>query len=270
MFESIVPKKENILSYIRYRYFDGSKETKEYATSVSSKIRSNVDSDYYGRCLTFSPTQNMIKSGIRQVKLKIRKTSWIFFHTNGMIKTKTYTDSELTQIFASISNEIYLDLDFTVYDMFDFGGQPCETEPKFNHDACTEAKLNKKSLEKFGCTTPFGSTKDKICQDNENSSKVMDLYIQTMKKNHDNCYNPCLFTSTKATITRVKGGKGEVIIKFKENIKVIDAYYLYSALSMIAEVGGYVGLFLGISVNQVTALFNVVLDKFDQICNRRN
>ena len=59
-------------------------------------------------------------------------------------------------------------------------------------------------------------------------------------------------------------------IKFKENIKVIEAYHLYSALSMIAEVGGYVGLFLGISVNQVSALFNVLLDKFNLICNRRN
>ena len=271
MFESIVRKKEDILTYIRYRYFDGSNETKEYTTTSSalSKIRSHVDSDLYGRCLTFSPTENMIKSGIRQVELKIKKTSWIFFHTNGMIETKTHTDSEITQIFASSYNKTYLDFDFTVYDMFDFGGQPCETKPKFNHDTCTESKLERKSLEMFGCTTPFGSSKDNICQDYENGSKVMDLYRETMKKNFDTCYNPCLFTSTKATITRVRDGNGYVYIKFKENIKVIEAYHLYSALSMIAEVGGYVGLFLGISVNQVSGLVNVVLDRFDWVCNRK-
>ena len=60
-----------------------------------------------------------------------------------------------------------------------------------------------------------------------------------------------------------------VTIKFKEHIKVVEAYHLYSLLSMIAEVGGYVGLFLGISVNQISALVNVVVDRFDWIYNRK-
>ena len=97
----------------------------------------------------------------------------------------------ITQILAIPSEGINLDLDFTVYDMLDFGGQPCETEPGFNQDACTETKLEKKSLEKFGCTTPFGTNKDRICQDYENGSKVMDMYRETMEENIDNCYSPC-------------------------------------------------------------------------------
>ena len=270
MFKSIVPKHEDILSDISYHFFDGSNETKEHVTSASSNIRSHFDHSNYGRCLTFSPTENMIKSGIRQVILNLRKTSYIFFHTNGLIDTKMKKKGETTQVFASLSNKTNLDLDFIVYDMFDYSGQPCETEPKFNTDACTKNKLEKKSLEKFGCTTPFGPTKDKICQDYENGSKVIDLYRKTMKENVDNCNNPCLFTSTKATVTRRKeDGKGKVVIRFKENIKVIEAYYLYSTLSLIAEVGGYVGLFLGVSVNQVSALVDVVIDKFDHICYRR-
>jgi len=47
----------------------------------------------------------------------------------------------------------------------------------------------------------------------------------------------------------------------KENINVIESYHLYSTLSLIAEIGGYVGLFLGVSINQVSVLINVVIDK---------
>ena len=54
-----------------------------------------------------------------------------------------------------------------------------------------------------------------------------------------------------------------MIINFKEYIKVTEAFYLYSTLTLIAEVGGYVGLFLGVSVNQVSGLFNTMLDVLD-------
>ena len=39
---------------------------------------------------------------------------------------------------------------------------------------------------------------------------------------------------------------------FPESIRVQRAYYAYSGVSLIAEIGGYVGLFLGWSVYQIT------------------
>ena len=88
LFESIVTKPEDLIYDIQYSYFDGSETTHEYATSVSSKIRSHVDTDYYGRCFTFKPTEKMIKSGINRIYLRLRKSSFVFFHTNGMFDTK--------------------------------------------------------------------------------------------------------------------------------------------------------------------------------------
>ena len=97
----------------------------------------------------------------------------------------------------------------------------------------------------------------------------MDMYRDTMVKHVDNCHSPCSFVSSKATKTYDYKGDKTLIISFKENIQVIEAYYLYSSLSMIAEVGGYVGLFLGISVNQVSGLVIAILDRFDWVCNRK-
>ena len=158
--------------------------------------------------------------------------------------------------------------------MLNSTGHPCISETGFDKDACTESKLGKKSIDKFGCTSPFGPNKDKICTDYENGKKVMKLYTKTMSKNVDNCYSPCLFASTKATkmheYSLARGNeKGKVRIYVTENIEVKEAYKLYSILSMIAEVGGYVGLFLGVSVNQASQLITVLFDKHGWICNRK-
>ena len=109
----------------------------------------------------------------------------------------------------------------------------------------------------------------------------MELYHETFAKSKlNNCYSSCSFVLTKQTITKdilQKMAKvdgqfrkiGRLMISFKQIIKVTDAYYLYSGLSLIAEIGGYVGLFLGVSVNQVSSLMNTLLDKIDWICNQK-
>ena len=57
LFELIVPKPEDLVSSIKYNYFDGSETKIKYANF--SKIMSYVDSNYYryGRCFSFSPTE---------------------------------------------------------------------------------------------------------------------------------------------------------------------------------------------------------------------
>ena len=50
-----------------------------------------------------------------------------------------------------------------------------------------------------------------------------------------------------------------VVINFQENVEVVSSYYLYSGLSLIAEVGGYVGLFLGVSINQIANFIEWIL-----------
>jgi len=44
--------------------------------------------------------------------------------------------------------------------------------------------------------------------------------------------------------------------------KVTTEYFLYSPLSMIAEIGGYVGLLIGISLFNLTDFLNFVINYF--------
>ena len=52
-------------------------------------------------------------------------------------------------------------------------------------------------------------------------------------------------------------------INLKSNIRVTQAHYLYSGLSMVAEIGGYVGLFLGVSFNKLAILTNTLITRLD-------
>ena len=48
-------------------------------------------------------------------------------------------------------------------------------------------------------------------------------------------------------------------------IKVTEAYYSYTELELIAEFGGYVGLFLGISVFDINQIFSKTFDSAGEI-----
>ncbi len=53
---------------------------------------------------------------------------------------------------------------------------------------------------------------------------------------------------------RENGGL-DVRLRFDELIRVTKAHFSYTKLELVAELGGYVGLFLGISVLHLTSAF---------------
>ena len=133
-----------------------------------------------------------------------------------------------------------------------------------------------------GCTTPYGPNKTNICMNEGDRNKSLAMYRETYESVDHKwiCHHPCNFISTSATVNSGKiggfiNGKRSTIasIQFRENIKVIEAYYLYSCLSMIAEIGGYVGMFLGISIIQITFVLDKLLSWMDDLLKhlkRRN
>ena len=52
----------------------------------------------------------------------------------------------------------------------------------------------------------------------------------------------------------------KAIFYFRRDIKKTSEYILYSALSMLAEIGGYVGLLLGVSVFKIADINNICID----------
>ena len=141
---------------------------------------------------------------------------------------------------------------------------------------CVDKILQRESLEKVGCTTPFGTDKSQICANVSNARKALKIYdegINMWKWNGSDlltteCKIPCsIITFTHEDIQSKDVNSKQTIVKinFEELIKVTTDYQTYTALSLIAEIGGYVGLFLGVSVNQVIDLVDVLVIKIQQL-----
>ena len=57
-------------------------------------------------------------------------------------------------------------------------------------------------------------------------------------------------------------GKSEMRLILKDDVLLSEEHFLYSPLSLIAEVGGYVGLFLGVSVKQFSTMMELLFNRF--------
>ena len=147
-------------------------------------------------------------------------------------------------------------------------------------DFCVDKAIEKESIDKVGCTTPYGPDKSQICNIKSDALVALGIYHYKGAHNWDDtnstieCLNPCsIFTfSTKEfqNTTRFLAQNADsalIFISFEKFIKVTTEYYIYTEINLIGEVGGYVGLFLGISINQVIYLMDFTASKIKLIKN---
>ena len=91
----------------------------------------------------------------------------------------------------------------------------------------------------------------------------MKRFIQIKKSTRftrKDCLYPCKFTkiffSDKKTMDlKKRSGLSSVSFSFNKFISLSKARYAYGELELLAEFGGYVGLFLGISVFSLSEAF---------------
>ena len=147
--------------------------------------------------------------------------------------------------------------------MLDYGGHKCHTQQGivYSWDNCTLESFDKNATDQYGCTVPFGLGKENICKDSKKGKVVLKNFtdfIHATKQHRTSCLAPCGFVKTKAIVTRDIMFDEDILqndtilqIYFDEYIKTTEEYPTYTFLSIVAQVGGYVGLFLGWSFNQV-------------------
>ena len=74
-------------------------------------------------------------------------------------------------------------IEHSLYKMLDFQGVPCNNEKSYRLDKCILKGLEEESLKTIGCVTPFGFTTDRICQNEQNSKKALQLYHEYRNDN---------------------------------------------------------------------------------------
>ena len=289
LFESIIYKPNDTLKYVIMVY-EGDSLWNQHRDSIRYNLKKfefeTYDNAYYGRCTVFTPSEERVKQGIKGIDLILEKTAKIFIHTQGMFlsypeKTMKYLGEtirlELPETNLELARTYTWDVKHEVHELVEFNGNDCIIEKQYSKDLCTDKIIQRESLEKVGCTTPFGIDKNKICVNESDANKALKIYDEGMNMWRWNgsdlltteCLNPCsvLTFSTKDIKSEKTSAphRALVHINFEEQIKVTTDYHTYTALSLIAEIGGYVGLFLGISVNQVIDLLGFLVVKIRRL-----
>ena len=124
---------------------------------------------------------------------------------------------------------------------------------------CCTILYFQKSMEKVGCTSPFGFNLNKICTDQILGKEATKMYEDFFRqnKNTKECLYPCSFLNIILTPQELRHNNiNRTSFFFEEYIKVSTSYFAYTELELLAELGGYVGLFMGLSVFDLRHAFN--------------
>ena len=129
-------------------------------------------------------------------------------------------------------------------------------------------------MSEFNCTSPWGTNKDHICTNETVGFSALRMYLdyflhQNVTKAKTLCPKSCNLMELRSgnqqggIQERINGKRsGSISFKLNQIITVSTDQYTYIWLNFIAEVGGYVGLFLGYSVYHITdALDRILPDK---------
>ena len=126
-------------------------------------------------------------------------------------------------------------------------------------------------MKQIGCTSPFSLHLDDICTNQEKGFKALELSRNISKSwsSIKKCSYSCTYMKNRV-VTKSYHQKREWQnfsagrMEFDQFVKVTNTYIAYTELELIAEFGGYVGLFLGLSVFHLSQAFQKGLRFFIQ------
>ena len=265
LLESIVMKVEDVIENVKFKYWNTEKDS---GWNKSYKDWHFFDTQDYGRCFTMQPSEEHAQHGIKVIELKYITYSNIFIHDAGrMYFTGAKQKTKLHKIYD-------LSFNWEFYDLIDYGGDVCNHDKEYSQYFCTNLAVQEELLRRFGCTSPFGPNKSKICTNEDEGNMIMETIPKLYgTRFYGGCYNPCSYSEITPAEEIGTYTESELILvnlQFKDIIKVTKSYFIYSTLSMIAEIGGYVGLFLGISVNMVINLLEYIIAKIERFQDLKN
>uniref|UniRef100_T1J2X2 Uncharacterized protein n=1 Tax=Strigamia maritima TaxID=126957 RepID=T1J2X2_STRMM len=132
-------------------------------------------------------------------------------------------------------------------------------------DECDDKIMNNqlKTLN-FKCRLPYMNVSLPLCNSLEQVMKV-EIKLQKLNFSRNQCL-PCEQTKFDLKMEKFPDPDTSISLKMKTDTRIIvSEYFTYSLTTLVSEVGGSVGLFLGISLLSCTQFFREIIAK---ICNK--
>ena len=265
LYNDIVGTHQDLVKEIEFELENKTKIEDVDFTKVDNP--SYPDPEPLGRCFAVS----ILEQGLRIAKIRIV--------SNDEVEVKIHAPGNLfdeDNIYWHLPPDSDDDIDITkeIFEVLDFDGEPCKTYgPGQSRDQCVTEIMINKTLEKYNCTTPFLQGPDSsICSDQANARNVLAFY-EELKGNAtagkiEQCPMPCKYQMInfgRFSQSKVNGTDGSLVIKFRKFLKYSKVSYTYQGLELFAEFGGYLGLLLGMSLNQIPELLNTVTQKIGKL-----
>ena len=272
LFEYVVARPSDLLNLIYIYYY--SRENKTKVDLENKDVIIKLDHADYGRCFTMRPTLEMIRKGIKRIlmfpALKGGYTPTIFFHTPGTFTWQSYRGTQAT-IQPQPQKSSQFNLDYEMHNDIENIGL-CSNDKIDSSDTCIQNNIKNASLARYGCTTPFELDKSAICINKTIAKGVLEMYKDMWeypKGFSHSCLRSCrtfivrpLFIREFRYISKYSRVRVKVELNFSDIVSKTQEVFGYELLSLVAEIGGYVGLFLGVSVNQLSMFAEFLVYKF--------
>ena len=259
LYEKVVGSPSSIIDFIDMKLQPG--DEKLIINASEDQFMYIDHPELMGRCFSVPMPKNVETSqiyiqGIDEIDVK--------FHAPGNHYDPDY---KYMHVQPEMSNDV--DLNNEIFHVLDYDGHKCENYlDNSTRDACLIDHMTLKSMEVLGCTTPYLTDKSNICTDQEKALQANALYKDLKKLAYKDaipeCPKPCknlMIDFGRSSITKIEEPIAGLIIRLRKYIKVSTVSYTYKGLELFAEVGGYLGLFLGISLSQLPALIASVVQK---------
>ena len=153
----------------------------------------------------------------------------------------------------------------------------CDKALDTRFDDTLYERINTKLEDDFNCTVPFlpefkskhGENMTPICREANTSISAFKLYDYLRSSGQSTlCDSPCagmeIFLGVPFVSKEEDNTWAYIKIYLKSAVKTKSAVLDYTFLSLVAEVGGYVGLLLGVSVVKITVNLNTFCAQYLQ------
>ena len=272
---------------MKYHSSNSIKSTKD-TLSVPFDDKDWIEERYntLGRCFGFKAPKFLIDAQIRSIDFIFKTDALLYFHHVGQF----FNVDSNTKILTLLGQQLFID---TVHEMLiDFPKKMNQEEmakerSKFDvtcdHslderlDFCLISGLDQRALESIGCTFPtLTYLKSQAC-DAETMNETQSLLLKDFKifwarTSVEDCALPCSTMNVALGFPKYDNVynrlRSRAKVYFKKRVTEKRNIVPYDWVTLLAEVGGYMGLLLGWSLLDLKKVFNATIANFKDKVSR--
>ena len=258
-------KMEKIVKELKIKYLPESVGEKRIPLKETT-WKPVMDNHGGSSCYTLIHFPKLTENLINRIQINLKMDTKIYVHSPGSLKSGLQRRQDF--IHKKDGNYTPVDLRYEVFKILNTKERPCNDNPNYNPDECFEDLAYEESMAKLNCTWPFLNVKDNICTDKERLKKAIKIGKKYRNAQDTRCPESCTFADITVIKYREPEKRSYVRINYAGQVKVIESYFVYDGISLVAEIGGYVGLFLGYSIKQITEVVTLIVNSIKNRCSK--